>query len=169
MIIRKATKEDIPALFDLARRVHLGYPYTELIPQSHWQEYSAAYEDTDYNRDKYYQKLNRYIDQPQSWAYVAEVDGQIAGYRVFYHDGTMLHLRGLFVDEAYRRRGIGSALFRQALYHAPDDVPMELTVLEGNENAIRLYERDGFRRRVVPPTQFHGASQISMIRDGAKG
>ncbi len=48
----------------------------------------------------------------------------------------------LFVEPAFQNRGIGSALLQYALDNTTGN---RLLVLEKNNNAVRLYERHGFR------------------------
>jgi ribosomal protein S18 acetylase RimI-like enzyme len=79
---------------------------------------------------------------------VLEIDGAIAG---------LTHLRlqqpsglfdGLAVDPTYQRRGLASALVRDALNeaHRRNVQRIDLFVLTDNEAAIRLYEQFGFHR-----------------------
>lgn len=61
------------------------------------------------------------------------------------HAGLVL---GMYVQEAARGRGLGQALLDAAIGHAarrPGLRLLTLTVTEGNDAAIRLYERAGFR------------------------
>lgn len=63
-------------------------------------------------------------------------------------------LVGTFVRESCRGLGAGGELVRAALDAAkarPEVRVMTLTVTEGNEPAVRLYERHGFRQFGVEP------------------
>lgn len=68
---------------------------------------------------------------------VADVDGTPAGFSGIA--GNSLEM--LFVDDAYRGRGIGSALLGRALAEHPDLI---LDVNEQNPQAVGFYERHGF-------------------------
>jgi ribosomal protein S18 acetylase RimI-like enzyme len=62
--------------------------------------------------------------------------------------GTMLYLKHLLVDPPYRRRGYASSALRTLadLTAACSAVTgLALAVMPGNEPALRLYERLGFR------------------------
>ncbi len=66
---------------------------------------------------------------------------------------TMLditHVLNIAVLPAFRRRGIGSVLLREAVRELrllkPDMVSCTLEVRESNSAAISLYERSGFKR-----------------------
>lgn len=64
------------------------------------------------------------------------------------------HLVGMFVDAAARRRGAGLALVQAALAHARDSRGarlVQLTVTEGNTEALRLYRAAGFTEWGVQP------------------
>ena len=64
------------------------------------------------------------------------------------------HLIGMFVAESARGLGAGKALVRAALDAAaarPGIVVVTLTVTEGNDSAIGLYESCGFRPFGVEP------------------
>lgn len=69
---------------------------------------------------------------------VAEVDGHVAGFSgVVEREVAML-----FVDAAYRGRGVGSTLLREAMARIPGLV---VDVNEQNPQAIGFYEHHGFR------------------------
>jgi ribosomal protein S18 acetylase RimI-like enzyme len=56
------------------------------------------------------------------------------------------HLSVLAVDQRWRRRGYGAVLVRAALRELESYSCVSLFVRVGNEPAIRLYHRNGFRR-----------------------
>ena len=70
-----------------------------------------------------------------------------AGYGA-YRDGTLPacgEVFGLYVLAAYHGRGVGYALLRAAVERLSKYERVAVWVLRGNENAIRFYERFGFR------------------------
>jgi ribosomal protein S18 acetylase RimI-like enzyme len=77
--------------------------------------------------------------------WVAESDGQIVGWVQAGAgrdpDEPGLELMSLYVISAVYGTGIG----RRLMFEAIADRPAYLWVLEGNERAIRFYERHGFR------------------------
>ena len=87
---------------------------------------------------------------PKFRAILAELDGQPAGYAVFFTcystwTGSGLFLEDLFVREPFRGRGVGKALLCQVAefartegYHA-----IRLDVLDWNEPAIKFYKSLG--------------------------
>jgi GNAT superfamily N-acetyltransferase len=90
---------------------------------------------------------------PSAEAVIARVDGQPAGFAVwFYSYSTFLgrpglYLEDLFVLPEWRGRGIGRALLRHLARIAVsrDCGRMEWAVLNWNELAIRFYRRLGAR------------------------
>lgn len=89
-------------------------------------------------------------DNPKFRALIAEWNGEAAGYAVFFEyystwAGRALFLEDLFVREAFRRRGVGTALLsavaRIAL--AENCYGIHWEVLDWNETAINLYKSMG--------------------------
>ena len=85
---------------------------------------------------------------------VAEYDGMVVGYAAYWEEPIrfsrvtkQLYLSDLFVDPAYRGRGIGKALLVQVEKAAADRglSQIGLTVLARNAAARALYEKIGYR------------------------
>ena len=82
---------------------------------------------------------------------VAELDGKVVGYAVFElqrRRGSLVgHLTNLAVDEAYRRRGVGSTLLAECLrrMRKAGCSSVRLEVRESNSAARAFYRRHGFR------------------------
>jgi [ribosomal protein S18]-alanine N-acetyltransferase len=80
---------------------------------------------------------------------VAEVDGSVVGYAGLcaYKSGEA-YVQTIGVAPGHRREGIGSALLADLLDDAQRRgcTQVDLEVRDGNDDAIRLYERHGFRR-----------------------
>src|SRR4028118_1174860 len=70
--------------------------------------------------------------------WVAELDGEVAGFLALSDD----EVTWTYVHPRFYRRGVGTALLRQVTEGATGR--LELTVLDGNDAARRLYERAGF-------------------------
>lgn len=93
--------------------------------------------------------------------YVAEVDGEIAGMVCVWGRYTSdaadevqyeyAYISDLFVILSYRGRGIGKALIERAIEHASSlgAALIRLDVLASNLSARALYNKLGFRERVV--------------------
>lgn len=83
--------------------------------------------------------------------WIAELDGEPAGFAIFFHNFSSflgrpgLYLEDLFVRPELRGRGIGKALLSRLARLAVERGcgRMEWAVLDWNEPAIRFYERLG--------------------------
>jgi len=88
---------------------------------------------------------------PRFRALIAEWDGQIAGYAVFFEiystwEGrAALLLEDLFVREEFRGKGIGTALLKQVARLAQDEgcFGLRWEVRDWNEAAVELYKAMG--------------------------
>jgi GNAT superfamily N-acetyltransferase len=82
---------------------------------------------------------------------VIREDGERVGYAVLVNfwsneaGGNILDVDELFVEEAYRGRGIATAFLMHLIQSRMNDcVQIELGVIAGNDRAQELYERIGF-------------------------
>ena len=85
--------------------------------------------------------------------WVAELDGRVAGYLGFKPFLPRCAYRGtaeisVYVDEKFRRRGVGRRLLQEAIARAPS---LEIFAMTGlifghNEPSLKLFERLGFQR-----------------------
>ena len=89
--------------------------------------------------------------RPSAEALVAEEDGHIVGYALFFQNySTFLGRRGLYLEDLYvqpsqRGTGLGTRMLRQlaALAVERQCGRFEWTVLDWNQNAIGFYEKMG--------------------------
>lgn len=88
--------------------------------------------------------------RPVFQAWVAEKEGQIVGFALCYvrystWKGPVLYLEDLYIQEVYRREGIGETLFNCCRQYGIDNgyARMVWQVLEWNEPAIRFYSKYG--------------------------
>ena len=106
MIIRKARKEDMPAVLDLIREL------------AHFEREPDAVEVT-------VQELQQdgFRDHPAFQCLVAEVDNQIQGMALIYMrystwKGQVLHLEDLIIKKEHRGKGLGSRLLDEVIKYA---------------------------------------------------
>lgn len=96
---------------------------------------------------------------------VAEVDGEVVGNAGLHRQRDRrrhVGIVGMGVRDAFRRRGVGTALLRAVLDLADNWLDLrrlELNVFVDNGPAIALYERHGFVRE--------GVMSAYAFRDGA--
>lgn len=81
---------------------------------------------------------------------IFEHEGIIVGYSIltFFwsneHGGDIINIDEVFVDPAYRNRGIGTAFMDNLFGRFPTAVALKLEVSPSNHRAKRGYERAGF-------------------------
>lgn len=87
-------------------------------------------------------------EKPIWWAFVAEVNGIIAGFAVYYirystWKGQKMYLEDIIVTEKYRGNGIGRLLMDAVINEAKEKNFAGITwqVLDWNEPAIKFYEK----------------------------
>lgn len=81
-------------------------------------------------------------------------------------DGSVVHLVGMWVDPAYRGSGVAPLLLDTFVEHARLDgrLAVQLTVVESNEPARRLYRSHGFvETGETEPHPKGGAVEIVMV------
>jgi len=91
------------------------------------------------------------LAKPASICLGAFVEERLAGYMIISRYVDAWHVMNIAVDPDFRRRGIGTLLLER-LFEVTDDGVRRGYTLEvrvSNEDAIRLYERLGFRARGV--------------------
>jgi GNAT superfamily N-acetyltransferase len=103
---------------------------------------------------------------------VAEEEGQPVGlvFGLFDRDDAALgHLGGMWVEPAWRRRGVGRALVAAVIAWARERKlrAVELWVTEGNRGAIDLYAAHGFRATgeedVLPSDPSFRVSRMMLV------
>jgi GNAT superfamily N-acetyltransferase len=93
---------------------------------------------------------------------VAEENGAAVGYAIVRVDGEQAFLRDLFVEPEWMRRGIGKALFREAVAYSVELGAVELS-LDGDPNAIGFYERMGMREIGEEPSIVGGGRMLPVM------
>jgi GNAT superfamily N-acetyltransferase len=132
--LRAAEPSDVPAIVGLIREL-------------------AAFEKLEHLVEVTPQSLHPQLfgDRPAAEAVVAELEGSVIGFALFFTNFSTflgrpgLYLEDLYVQPAHRRGGVGSALLKHlaALANARAYGRFEWSVLDWNVDAIRFYERMG--------------------------
>ncbi|MDA9860357.1 GNAT family N-acetyltransferase [Planctomycetota bacterium] len=129
--IRKGTRADLPAVLDLIKEL---------------AEYEKALGEVSISLEEL--EVDGFGTHPEYWFLVAEVDGEIVGISFYYirystWKGRFLYLEDLVVKEAYRRKGVGAALFEETIRIAQEIEVNGMTwqVLDWNAPAIDFYKK----------------------------
>jgi GNAT superfamily N-acetyltransferase len=135
--IRAADIHDVPLVFTMIR---------ELAEFERELEFVTITEE-DLRRDGF-------GDDPKFRAFIAEWDGNAAGYAVVFGyyttwSGRGLFLEDLFVRAAFRRLGIGKALLAEVARIAVEEqcCGIQWEVLDWNQKAIDVYKAVGAQFR----------------------
>lgn len=129
--IRMAVKEDCTRMMELIKElaVYEKEPDAVTVSFDHFVEQGFG-------------------QKPIWWAYVAEVDGKVEGFALWYirystWKGTRLYLEDLLVTEKMRGHGIGKLLFNRLIDECKEKKysGMMWQVLDWNEPAINFYKK----------------------------
>ena len=129
--IRKAKKEDCQTMMEL---IHELAVY-EKAPQEVTVDFNHFVE-------------SGFGENPVWWAFVAEVDGAVEGFALFYirystWKGKRMYLEDILVSEELRGKGIGKLLFDKIIEEAKERKLNGIVwqVLDWNEPAINFYKK----------------------------
>jgi L-amino acid N-acyltransferase YncA len=138
MIIRDAVEANLPAIVDIYNAAIRGRISTAQLDPVSVEERLPWFREHS-------------SESHPLW--VAEIDGQTAGWLSFHSFITRCAYRGtaeisVYVSEKFRRLGVGRVLVKKALAYSPR---LEINVLVGcifghNEPSLRLFERLEFER-----------------------
>ena len=133
MIIRKATKNDMPSVLELIQELATFEKEPDAVVVT----------VDDLIRDGF-------SENPLFQCFVAEVDGEIIGMALYYYrfstwKGKTIHLEDLIVKESKRGTGAGFALYKEIIKQgkAENVRRIEWNVLDWNTPAINFYEKSG--------------------------
>lgn len=128
--IRKATSNDIPAIYSLVHELAI---------------YEKAPDALKIGIEEYLEAFNEGLID----SHVAEMDEKIIGITVFYMTfstwrGKCLYLEDFYVQPQYRKYGIGQQLFDAYLLEAKNRGALQTKwqVLDWNEPALNFYKKN---------------------------
>lgn len=131
IIIRKALREDCARLMELVHElaVYEKAPNEVTVSLDHFEE-------------------SGFGEKPVWWAFVAEEDGVIQGFALYYirystWKGQRMYLEDILITEKMRGKGLGKLLFDQLIAEAKEKKLTAIVwqVLEWNEPAINFYKK----------------------------
>ncbi|MEO8768838.1 MAG: GNAT family N-acetyltransferase [Ferruginibacter sp.] len=129
--IRPAEKKDCERMMELIQELAL---------------YEKAPEEVTVSFDHFVE--SGFGANPVWWAYVAEMDGKVEGFALYYirystWKGQRLYLEDLLVTEKLRGQGMGKLLFDKllAICKEKNYSGMVWQVLDWNEPAINFYKK----------------------------
>ena len=130
-IIRRATREDCARILELVKEL---------------AEYEKAPDEVTVSLEHFEQ--SGFGDTPVWWAFVAELDGRVEGFALYYvrfstWKGQRMYLEDFLVTGKLRGQGIGKKLFDMLFIEAKEKGFNGIVwqVLEWNEPAINFYKK----------------------------
>jgi len=129
--IRGAVEQDCPRILELINELALyeKAPQEVTVTLEHFTE-------------------SGFGEKPVWWAFVAEVDGRVEGFALYYirystWKGQRMFLEDLLVTEKMRGKGLGKLLFDRLIIEAKEKNFSGIVwqVLEWNEPAINFYKK----------------------------
>lgn len=134
--VRRICLDDVELYREVRLAALLDTP--SAFARTHAEEAAQSDEEWEF-------RTNRGAEGEASATFFAEVDGQVAGLVGGYRpEAGLVELVSMWVAPTGRRLGTGTALVDAVVEWAGGD-PVELWVTRGNDPAIALYERCGFR------------------------
>ena len=131
IVIRKAKREDCPRILELVKEL---------------AEFERAPKEVTVSEEHF--EKSGFGSRPVWWAFVAEVDGRVEGFALYYirfstWKGQRMYLEDLLVTEKMRGKGLGKMLFDQLIKEAKrrNLNGIQWQVLEWNEPAINFYKK----------------------------
>ncbi len=131
IIIRKALQHDCGRIMELVRElaIYEKAPNEVTVTEEHFIE-------------------SGFGSHPVWWAFVAEVDGAVQGFALYYirystWKGQRLYLEDIVVTEQMRGKKLGQLLFNRLIEEAKalNLTGMVWQVLDWNESAISFYKK----------------------------
>lgn len=131
IVIRRAVKEDCVRLMELVNEL---------------AHYEKAPEEVTVTMPHFIE--SGFGENPVWWAFVAEVDGRVEGFALYYirystWKGQRMYLEDILVTEKMRGNGLGKMLFDRLIDEAKEKQfkGMVWQVLDWNEPAINFYKK----------------------------
>ena len=131
IFIRRAKKEDCARLLELIQELAV---------------YEKAPEEVTVSLDHFIE--SGFGVNPVWWAFVAEVEGEIKGFALYYirystWKGQRMYLEDILVTESWRGKGLGKMLFDRLIKEAKEKGFSGIVwqVLDWNESAINFYKK----------------------------
>ena len=145
MRITSLTVSDVSILRGIARDT-----FIETFSEANKAEDMERYLTENFSEEQ----LARELSNPDSFFYVAEVNGHVVGYlklntahaQTEPQAGDALEIERIYVLSNYHGGGVGQALYHHAMSVAEDRKAsyVWLGVWEHNHRALRFYEKNGF-------------------------
>jgi GNAT superfamily N-acetyltransferase len=130
ILIRKAQKKDCQSVFNLSKELAQHHDMAHYVTIK-YEEFEAF----------------GFGENPAWWAYIAEYEGEIVGFALYYvrfatWRGRILYLEDFFIQDKMRGKGVGKMLFDSLIEEAKSQnmVGINWQVMKWNNAAISFYK-----------------------------
>jgi len=101
---------------------------------------------TDFDDFWNYNVFKSELENPNSNYIVAKQNGEILGFAGIIDTYDQMEITNIVVRKDYRNQGIGNFLLRELINFSKGKNVIYLEVNSKNTNAIKLYEKNGFKK-----------------------
>ena len=101
---------------------------------------------TDFDDFWNYNVFKSELENPNSNYIVAKQNGEILGFAGIIDTYDQMEITNIVVRKDYRNQGIGNLLLRELINFSKGKNVIYLEVNSKNTNAIKLYEKNGFKK-----------------------
>jgi ribosomal protein S18 acetylase RimI-like enzyme len=136
--VRDASLDDVDAIARIGS-ASLIAQYGDVVDRA---AVDATIEQT-YSKESVSDSLTRCVAAADAEFLVAERDGAVRGFLHYDAFGTEPELHRLYVDATDRGAGVGGALIEELHARLGPSASYMLLVMEGNDRAVRFYQRHG--------------------------
>src|SRR3712207_365535 len=103
------------------------------------------------------------LSKPSGICLAATIEDRLCGYLVCSRYDQVWHLMNVAVAPEKRRLGVARSLLRTLFSDAGDELPFTLEVRMSNSEAIKMYQRFGFRRAGTRRRYYHDNGEDALI------
>jgi len=162
-LIRDATLNDAAEIFLLIAASRVA-AYGQAIHQSHLGRFLRAHQSNDQNVTRFRAKLAEKLQYPNvNILKVIVLDDRICGYSAACLKEDGAHLTNLHILPSAQGKGYGTLLL-ESMLKSLEGTTVQLSVVKGNEAAIRLYIVHQFRFIRANKKDYYGLQVRSMKR-----
>ena len=116
-----------------------------------------------WSRRSFEKELRKEYGEPA----VAVADGRVVGYVIVWLIADEIHIANVAVHPAWRRKGVGERLIREALMYKEGFSWVGLEVRDSNAAARALYRKLGFQEVGIRENYYvhEGADAVLMVKE----
>lgn len=119
---------------------------------------------TDYDDFWNYNTLKSELENPISHYIVAKLNDIIVGFAGIIDTVDQMEITNIVVKKEFRNKGIGDMLLKHLINISHGKPFIYLEVNEKNKNAIKLYEKNGFKKCGLRKNYYYGTDDAILMK-----